>query len=66
MGWMDRRVYASALLAALLVGGLGRPALAQGNDRILTTSSHPYWEVGALDPELSTECARGVFNQQQP
>ena len=66
MGHMDRRACASALLAALVAGGLGQPALAQGNDRVLTTSPHPYWEVGALDPELSTECARGVFNQQQP
>ncbi|MSP49792.1 MAG: hypothetical protein EXQ95_10775 [Alphaproteobacteria bacterium] len=33
---------------------------------MLSTSSYPYWEVGLLDADLSTECARGVFNQVQP
>ncbi len=66
MGPMVRRRLQPAALAVLLASGLGEAALAQGNDKVLTTSSHPYWEVGALDPDLSTECARGHFNQQQP
>jgi len=40
-------------------------AQAQPVDRILVQSTHPYWEVGILDKDLSTECARGKFNQLQ-
>lgn len=54
-------------LAGLLILASATVAHAQqGGGRILTTSSHPYWEVGALDQDLSTECARGNFNQIQP
>lgn len=66
MGRMRRVLLPLAALAISVLPGLGSPALAQNGDRILTTSPHPYWEVGALDSELSTECARGYFNQQQP
>lgn len=52
-------------LAALLILGGATAAHAQAS-RVLTTSTHPYWEVGALDQDLSTECARGNFNQIQP
>ena len=45
---------------------LGAAASADAADRVLTTSQHPYWEVGMLDRDLSTECARGLFNQMQP
>ncbi|MBM3545312.1 MAG: hypothetical protein FJX54_00050 [Alphaproteobacteria bacterium] len=54
------------LLGALAFAWLAESAHAQGSSRILTTSNHPYWEVGALDADLSTECARGLFNQVQP
>ena len=42
------------------------PAMAQPSSQVLQTSPHPYWEVGALDQLLSTECARGNFNQIPP
>ena len=65
MGPMNRRIaILPAALAVVVLAGLGGPALAQS--KVLTTSPHPYWEVGALDQDLSTECARGSFNQQQP
>jgi hypothetical protein len=53
------------LLAAAFLAWGTAPAQAQ-NSRILTTTNHPYWEIGALDADLSTECARGLFNQIQP
>lgn len=54
------------LLAGILGLGVATAAHAQNSGKVLTTSPHPYWEVGALDPDLSTECARGSFNQIQP
>jgi hypothetical protein len=44
---------------------LASAAAAQPVDRVLVQSTHPYWEVGVLDKDLSTECARGKFNQVQ-
>jgi hypothetical protein len=49
----------------LLAGALALSA-APASAQILATSVHPYWEVGLLDSDLSTECARGMFNQVQP
>lgn len=54
------------LVGLLILGSASVAQAQQGGGRILTTSSHPYWEVGALDQDLSTECARGNFNQIQP
>ena len=63
---MGRHVFLAALVGGVAVAWQPAPAAAQTGDRVLVTSPHPYWEVGALDAELSTECARGVFNQIQP
>ena len=54
------------LVGLLILGSASVAQAQQGGGRILTTSSHPYWEVGALDQDLSTECARGNFDPIQP
>jgi hypothetical protein len=59
---MSPRLLAWTVLAATIAGA--GPSLAQ-NSKVLSASTHPYWEVGVLDQALSTECARGYFNQIQ-
>lgn len=63
MGGMSPRLLSGALLLTMATVA---PAMAQPSSQVLQTSPHPYWEVGALDQLLSTECARGNFNQIPP
>ncbi|SRR5258708_22748754 len=51
------------LVIAVLALLLAPAAHAQKLGTNIRYSQLPYWEVGVLDPELSTLCANGRFNQ---
>src|SRR5258708_19267394 len=58
---MAARIVSISLLAALACG----TAAAQQRDSNMQVSQLPYWEVGVLDPALSTLCSNGRFNERE-
>jgi hypothetical protein len=52
------------MVAAALVLWTATSAAEDQRDIVVLTTDKPYWEVGIADAALSTECARGRFNQR--
>ena len=54
---------AVAVTCLLSLVGLATPASAAKTARTLVRSTHPYWDVGVMDPDLGRLCATGKFNE---